>query len=145
IAEDLGVITPEVDALRRQFDLPGMAVLQFAFSGPDNRFLPHHHERNTVIYPGTHDNDTTGGWWATMPAHEREFVRRYAPWVGHDVAWDVIRLAWQSVSSLAEASLQDLLSLPTSARMNFPGKPANNWRWRFVKGQVHEGVIGRLA
>jgi 4-alpha-glucanotransferase len=145
IAEDLGVITPEVDALRRRFGLPGMRILQFAFSGPDNRFLPHHYEPNTVVYSGTHDNDTTVGWFAEMPGYEREFLRRYAPWAGHEIAWDLIRMAWSSVAQLAVAPLQDLLSLPTSGRMNFPGKPANNWRWRFVKGQVHEGVMGRLA
>ncbi|HET8645556.1 MAG TPA: 4-alpha-glucanotransferase, partial [Vicinamibacteria bacterium] len=98
VAENLGVITPEVEALRRQFDLPGMVVLHFAFSGPDNRFLPHHHERNAVIYPGTHDNDTTVGWWGAMPGHEREFLRRYAPWVGHDIAREMVRMAWQSVA-----------------------------------------------
>lgn len=145
IAEDLGLITPGVEALRREFDLPGMRILQFAFSGPDNRFLPHHYEHNTVVYSGTHDNDTTAGWWEQLPGHEREFLRRYAPWAGHDIAWDLVRMAWSSVAGLAVAPLQDLLSLPTAARMNTPGTSSDNWKWRFQTGQVTEGLVGRLA
>jgi 4-alpha-glucanotransferase len=145
IAEDLGLITPEVVALRKQFDLPGMVILQFAFSGPDNSYLPHRHEHNSVVYTGTHDNDTTVGWYHSCPHHERQFLHRYAPAVGGDIAWDMIRLAWASVAWMAIAPLQDLLSLPSSARMNLPGRPSDNWQWRFVTGQLHQGIFDRLA
>jgi 4-alpha-glucanotransferase len=145
IAEDLGVITPPVEALREQFHLPGMRILQFAFSGSDNRFLPHHYVRNTVVYTGTHDNDTTVGWYAEAPDDEKRFLRRYLPAAGDDIAWDLIRVAWGSVADRALAPLQDLLSLPTSARMNYPGRPAGNWVWRFTTGQVTPALIDRLG
>jgi 4-alpha-glucanotransferase len=145
IAEDLGVITPEVEALRDEFHLPGMRILQFAFSGPDNRFLPHHYTRNTVVYTGTHDNDTTVGWHAEASDGERWFMHRYFPGMGADIAWDLIRVAWSSVADYALTPLQDLLSLPTSARMNYPGKPAGNWTWRFVTGQVTPALMDRLG
>jgi 4-alpha-glucanotransferase len=145
IAEDLGLITPEVEALREQFHLPGMRILQFAFSGPDNRFLPHNHDRNTVVYTGTHDNDTTVGWYETLPGNERDFLHRYAPGVGHETHWDLIRMAWSSVANYAITPLQDILGLPTEARMNYPGRPAGNWGWRFVSGQVTPGHMDRLA
>lgn len=146
IAEDLGLITPEVEQLRVAFNLPGMRILQFAFSGPDNRFLPHHYDRNTAVYTGTHDNDTTVGWYATIPEHERAFLHRYAPGVtSHEVSRDLIRLAWSSVADYALLPLQDLLALPTSARMNFPGRPANNWGWRFQGGQLTHALIDWLG
>jgi 4-alpha-glucanotransferase len=145
IAEDLGVITAEVEALRDQFELPGMRILQFAFSGPDNRFLPHHYEPNTVVYTGTHDNDTTVGWYSELPANERRFLDRYLPGAGKDIAWELLRLAWGSVANLALAPLQDLLSLPSETRMNFPGRPAGNWCWRFHTGQVSRDLLDRLA
>jgi 4-alpha-glucanotransferase len=146
IAEDLGIITPPVEALRDDFHLPGMRILQFAFGGEvENRFLPHNFERNTIVYSGTHDNDTTVGWHHTLQPHERAFLERYYPGVGHDVAWNLMRLAWSSVADYAVAPLQDVLSLGTEARMNFPGKPAGNWGWRFTTGKVHQGVIDRLA
>jgi 4-alpha-glucanotransferase len=145
IAEDLGVITPEVEALRDEFHLPGMRILQFAFSGPDNRFLPHHYTRNTVVYTGTHDNDTTVGWYQQSGDGERWFLHRYLQGVGHEIAWDLTRVAWASVADYALVPLQDLLSLPTTARMNFPGRPAGNWTWRFTTGQVTPELIGRLA
>jgi 4-alpha-glucanotransferase len=145
VAEDLGLITPEVDALRLQFNLPGMRILQFAFSGPDNRFLPHHYDRNTVVYTGTHDNDTTLGWYATLPHHEREFMERYYPGIGRDIAWELTRVAWASVADRAIVPLQDLLRLPTTARMNFPGRTGNNWQWRFLPGQVNPELVDRLA
>jgi 4-alpha-glucanotransferase len=146
IAEDLGVITPEVDALRLQFNLPGMNVLQFAFDfDSTNRYLPHNYERNQVAYTGTHDNDTTRGWYAAAPEHVRDFVRRYLARDGSDVAWDFIRTAWSSVADWAIVPLQDMLDLGTEARMNFPGKPAGNWGWRFLSHQVHDWVLGRLA
>jgi 4-alpha-glucanotransferase len=145
IAEDLGVITPGVEALRDQFNLPGMRILQFAFSGPDNRFLPHHYTRNTVVYTGTHDNDTTIGWYDEAGEGERWFLHRYLPNVGNDIAWDLIRTAWSSVADYAVAPLQDLLRLPTAARMNFPGRPAGNWTWRFTTGQVTPALVDRLG
>jgi 4-alpha-glucanotransferase len=145
IAEDLGVITPDVQALREQFGLPGMRILQFAFSGPDNRFLPHHYEANTVAYTGTHDNDTTLGWWSDAPESERHFARRYLATDAHDIAGDLTRATWASVADYAIAPLQDLLRLPTAARMNYPGKPSNNWRWRLTPGQLSSEVMGHLG
>ncbi len=145
IAEDLGLITPPVEALRDQFQLPGMRVLQFAFSDPKNIYLPHHYEPNTVVYTGTHDNDTTRGWYATMSPNEKAFMRRYAPQVGADISWDLMRLAWSSVANLAVAPLQDVLSLGTEARMNAPGQPAGNWTWRFQEGALNEAVLHRLT
>jgi 4-alpha-glucanotransferase len=146
IAEDLGVITPPVDALRRSFGLPGMLIMQFAFSGPDNRFLPHHHERNMMVYPGTHDNDTSVGWYEAAPDYEKQFMHRYlACDGGNEVAWTLIRLAWQSVAAYALVSLQDLLSLPTTSRMNYPGRPSGNWQWRFTTGEVTPELVARLG
>jgi 4-alpha-glucanotransferase len=145
IAEDLGLITPEVEALRDEFHLPGMRILQFAWSASDNRFLPHHYTRNTVVYTGTHDNDTTVGWYGEASDAERWFLHRYLLGVGADIAWDLIRVAWSSVADYAMTPLQDLLGLPTSARMNFPGKPSGNWTWRFTAGQVTPAVIDRLG
>jgi 4-alpha-glucanotransferase len=145
VAEDLGLITPEVDALRLQFELPGMRILHFALSGPDNRFLPHHYDHNTVVYPGTHDNDTTIGWYASLPHHERELLHRYCPGIGKDIGWDLARIAWASVADRAIVPLQDLLRLPTEARMNFPGRADNNWQWRFQTGQVNSELVDRLA
>ena len=146
IAEDLGVITPEVDALRRAFDLPGMRILQFAFGDkPDNHYLPHNYEPNTVVYTGTHDNDTTWGWFRSTQEGERDHVRRYLARDGSDVAWDLMRLAWSSVASYAIAPLQDVLNLGSEARMNCPGKPQGNWAWRFQPQQVSPGILDRLA
>lgn len=146
IAEDLGVITPEVDALRHEFTLPGMRVLQFAFDGgADNRFLPHNYDANQIVYTGTHDNDTTWGWYRSAPEHERDHARRYMARDCSDVAWDLIRLAWASVAQFAIAPLQDLLNLETEARMNYPGRPENNWAWRFRADQVQPWTIDRLA
>jgi 4-alpha-glucanotransferase len=146
IAEDLGVITPEVEALRDGLGLPGMRILQFAFGGAiEDRFLPHNYERNTVVYTGTHDNDTTQGWYATRSDHESHFTRRYLARDGHDIAWDLIRLAWASVADYALAPLQDVLNLGTEARMNLPGRPSGNWGWRYRDDMLTEGVLDRLA
>jgi 4-alpha-glucanotransferase len=145
IAEDLGVITLEVEALRDQFHLPGMRILQFAFGGQtESRFLPHNYDHNTVVYTGTHDNDTTRGWYATIPDGERHFLHRYLGRQTHDVSWDLIRMAWSSVADLAIAPLQDVLDLGTDARMNLPGRPAGNWGWRFREGAFHQGLVDRL-
>jgi 4-alpha-glucanotransferase len=146
IAEDLGVITPEVEALRDHFHLPGMRILQFAFGGAvENRFLPHNHEHNSVVYTGTHDNDTTRGWYANLPEGEAHFLRSYLARDCHDVAWDLIRAAWASVADRAIAPLQDVLDLGTDARMNLPGRPAGNWGWRFSEDILTPCVIERLG
>jgi 4-alpha-glucanotransferase len=148
IAEDLGVITPAVDALRTRFNFPGMRILQFAFGGAaENRFLPHNHERNTIVYTGTHDNDTTRGWFTTATRKERALLRRYAgrPVDGRTVSWDVMRLAWSSVADLVIAPLQDVLNLGTEARMNFPGQSSGWWRWRFTERQLSGVALDRLG
>jgi 4-alpha-glucanotransferase len=146
IAEDLGVITPEVEALRERFGLPGMRILQFAFGGAtEARFLPHNHERNTVVYTGTHDNDTTRGWFEKLTDAEETFFRRYVPGAEHDPAWALIRLAWESVAETAIAPLQDILDLGSEARMNRPGQLGGNWAWRFGAGDVTDAILDRLA
>jgi 4-alpha-glucanotransferase len=132
IAEDLGVITPDVVALRDQFDLPGMKILQFAFSGPDNVFLPHHYPQNCVAYTGTHDNDTSRGWYKTGPENEKDFARRYLRVDGSDFAWDLIRAVWHSTAAFAVAPMQDWLNLGTEARFNFPSRLGGNWDWRIT-------------
>ncbi len=148
IAEDLGVITPAVDALRTRFNFPGMRILQFAFGGAvENRFLPHNYERNTIVYTGTHDNDTTRGWFATASRKERALLRRYVGQKcdGHNVSWELMRLAWSSVADLTIAPLQDVLNLGTEARMNFPGQSSGWWRWRFAERQLTGAALDRLG
>jgi 4-alpha-glucanotransferase len=146
IAEDLGVITPEVDALRCRFGLPGMRIMQFAFGGArETRFLPHNYERHTVVYTGTHDNDTTFGWYQNLTPEEHRYFRRYAPATDKDVSWELIRLAWASVAELAVTPLQDVLGLGTEARMNWPGRPSGNWRWRFTSDQLTDDLLDGLA
>jgi 4-alpha-glucanotransferase len=146
IAEDLGLITPDVETLRKQFGLPGMRILQFAFAGDaSDRFLPHNHEPDTVVYTGTHDNDTAAGWWATASDHERHYARGYLNTDGHDMAWALIRAAMASVADTAVHPMQDVLALPTEARMNFPGQESGWWRWRFQWAQVQPWHAGRLA
>jgi 4-alpha-glucanotransferase len=146
IAEDLGLITPAVHALRKRFGLPGMRVLQFAFGGaPEDRFLPHNYRRETVVYTGTHDNDTTRGWYASIDEKERDFVRRYLARDGSDITWDLIRLAWESVADWAIVPLQDVLDLGSEARMNFPGRAEGNWRWRCTAEQMASPAFERLG
>ena len=146
IAEDLGVITPDVEALRKKFGFPGMRILQFAFAGDaSDRFLPHNHEPDTVVYTGTHDNDTVAGWWATATDHERHFARGYLATDGHDMPWTMIRAAMASVADTAVHPMQDVLALPTESRMNFPGQSSGWWVWRFQWNQVHPWHAGRLA
>jgi 4-alpha-glucanotransferase len=144
IAEDLGEITPDVVALRRQFSLPGMKILQFAFSGPGNPFLPHHYTRDCAVYTGTHDNDTARGWQQSAPPAELEFAYRYMNSGGGDFAWDLLRLGWSSTAALALAPMQDLLDLGPEARLNFPGRPEGNWSWRMDPGSLTDGLAGRL-
>ncbi len=146
IAEDLGLITREVEELRTSFGLPGMRVLQFAFAEKSaNPFLPHNYEPNTVVYTGTHDNDTTWGWYRAASEYEKDHARRYLARDGSDIAWDFIRLAWSSVADYAIAPLQDVLNLGSEARMNFPGRPQGNWSWRFQPSQVNAWTLDRLA
>jgi 4-alpha-glucanotransferase len=142
IAEDLGVITSDVDALRDQFCLPGMRVLQFAFDGhSDNPHLPGNFVRNCVAYTGTHDNPTTRGWFEDLPEGQRDTLRKYlkqrAP-VSSDAAHGLMELAWSSIAELAIAPLQDLLNLGREARMNVPGRPQGNWLWRCTEEMLSD-------
>jgi 4-alpha-glucanotransferase len=146
IAEDLGLITPEVEALRDQLALPGMRVLQFAFSeNGGNPYLPHNFVRNCVAYTGTHDNDTTAGWYQSLPVNERENLHRYAPAVQRDPPRELMRVAWASVADYAIAPLQDLLRLGTEARMNMPGRLGGNWKWRLRDGQITTEAVEWLG
>jgi 4-alpha-glucanotransferase len=145
IAEDLGLITPDVNALREQFDFPGMKVLQFAFDGdPANGYLPHHHVQNCVVYTGTHDNDTSVGWFSGLDEGQRTIVRTYLARDGADIAWDLIRAAMLSVADMAVTPFQDVLRLGGDARMNTPGLLGANWGWRFRAEALNERVAGDL-
>jgi 4-alpha-glucanotransferase len=145
IAEDLGEITPDVIELRDQFGLPGMKILQFGFSGPDNVFLPHLYPDNCVCYTGTHDNDTSRGWYESASEHERDFARRYLNTDGSDFAWQLVRTAWASVAVYAIAPMQDLLGLGTEARMNYPSTVGGNWSWRMEASALSDELRGRLG
>jgi 4-alpha-glucanotransferase len=148
IAEDLGLITPDVHALRDQFNLPGSRVLQFAFDGvSDNPHLPDNYVRNTVVYTGTHDNPTTREWFEELPQDRREDVWNYLKrpqGESDEVAWEMIRLAWSSVAALAIAPLQDVLNLGGEARMNVPGRAEDNWRWRCTDEMLSGSSFQRL-
>jgi 4-alpha-glucanotransferase len=144
IAEDLGLITPDVIALRDKYNLPGMKVLQFGFSGPDNPFLPHAFSPNCVVYTGTHDNDTSRGWYETAPEFERNFARRYLMVDGSNIAWDLIRTAWRSTAVFALAPLQDFLDLGTIARFNYPSHLGGNWEWRVGEAFLNGELQGRI-
>lgn len=131
IAEDLGFITPGVQALRDEFQFPGMKILQFAFTtDASNEYLPHNCVPNSVIYTGTHDNQTTKGWFAAREEPERIAALRYVGTDGHDIAWDLIRLAYMTVCDLAIVPLQDVLGVGDEGRMNTPGRLGGNWSWR---------------
>jgi 4-alpha-glucanotransferase len=148
IAEDLGVITPDVQALRDQFRLPGMRILQFAFDGhADNPYLPHNFVHNTVAYTGTHDNATTRQWYEELPDNQRQNFWSYlkrAPGTSADAAPELMRLAWSSPAALAIAPLQDLLNLGSEARMNVPGRADGNWRWRVREDMLSPQAFQRL-
>jgi 4-alpha-glucanotransferase len=157
VAENLGVITEDVEALRERFGLPGMAILQFAF-GTDPQapnFKPHNYPRNRVVYTGTHDNDTTVGWWTGDVGHstrssaeienEREQATRYLGLDGQDIHWALIRAALASVADTAIVPAQDLLGLGSDARMNRPGTTGGNWRWRLLPGQLTSAIVQKLA
>ena len=131
IAEDLGVITPDVVDLRDTFKLPGMKILQFAFdSTPEDPFLPHNYPVKCVVYTGTHDNDTAKGWYQRVNENEKAAYRDYMDRDGSNVSWDLIRGIWSSVAIFCLAPMQDFLSLGNEARMNYPGNPSGNWMWR---------------
>jgi 4-alpha-glucanotransferase len=149
IAEDLGLITADVTALRDQFHFPGMRVLQFAFDGkPENPFLPENYPTHVVAYTATHDNNTSRGWFESLPEDQRVDLRTY---LGHskegagEVAWDLIRLAWESRADLAVVPLQDVLNLGAEARMNWPGHALGNWGWQATQEQVSAAALDRLA
>lgn len=145
IAEDLGIITPEVDALRMSAGFPGMRVLQFAFAdNADNSFLPHNYARDTVVYCGTHDNDMARGWWACCSARERAFAAQYLGTDGANIHWDMIRVCAQSVANHALCQFQDVLGLDGYHRMNTPGT-VGCWTWRFRWDWVSAESTERLA
>jgi 4-alpha-glucanotransferase len=137
VAEDLGEITREVNELRAITGLPGMAVLQFAFGGDaDNAYLPHNYTPNCVAYSGTHDNDTSMGWYQSLDEATQDHIRRYLGISGDTIGWDLIRAAIESSALLAVFPLQDLMSLGTEARLNTPGASVGNWQWRYQAQQL---------
>lgn len=156
IAEDLGLITSDVEALRDEFGFPGMRILQFAFGGgADNIHLPHRHINNSVVYTGTHDNDTSRGWFASLTvrkiteanahlARTREYCLKYLNSKGKEIEWDMIRAALASVSDLAVMPMQDVLGLGSEGRMNLPATKGGNWTWRFRPGVLTEKLSSRL-
>ncbi len=146
VAEDLGLITPDVEALRDEFDFPGMKILHFAFdSGADNPYLPFQYPRNSVVYTGTHDNDTTLGWFNKRSPEQQERIRQYLGCTSPDgIHWDLVRLAMSSVSDLAITQLQDLLGLDSEARMNSPSQQMGNWGWRYWQGALTPELRDRL-
>ena len=146
IAEDLGVITPEVEVLRDDFDLPGMKVIQFGFdAGHNNEHLPHNYNTShAVVYTGTHDNDTTIGWYETSSAEVQDQVRRYLNIDGKDVAWDLIRLAFLSVCKMAIVPMQDVLRLNENYRMNTPGTSIGNWQYRLSANTLSKHLAQQL-
>ena len=156
IAEDLGVITPDVVALRDEFGFPGMRILQFGFgSDTKNIDLPHNYTKHVVAYTGTHDNDTTVGWFNSVAGEgstrtakqierERKFCQNYLNSEGKEIHWDFIRAVWASVADTAVVPLQDVLGLGTEARMNLPNSTSGNWAWRYKSGVLTETIESRL-
>jgi 4-alpha-glucanotransferase len=144
VAEDLGVITPQVNALRESFDLPGMRVAQFAFSGdPDNPHLPHNYVANTVAYTGTHDNDTTLGWYRSLDERTRIEVDRMTG-AADEMPWALIDVVVESAANLAIVPMQDFLGLDGAHRMNTPGETQGNWRWRFERSHLTPQLADRI-
>ncbi len=145
VAENLGVITPEVEALREQFGLPGMAILQFAFDGSkENPYIPHHHTPLSVVYTGTHDNDTTLGWYEQLDEPTQQRVQEYLGYPAEAMPRPLIRCALASVAKLAIVPMQDLLELGSEHRMNIPGTDSDNWGWQFAWSQVPDDLSVRL-
>jgi 4-alpha-glucanotransferase len=146
VAEDLGVITEGVTALRRKYRMPGMKILQFAFgSGPENPYLPFHHDEDSVVYTGTHDNDTTLGWYQSLPDAERAEVDEYLGLSREPMPWPLVRAALGSRANLSILPMQDVLGLDGAHRMNVPGTPEGNWTWRFQWEQVQPELPARLT
>ncbi len=158
IAENLGLITPEVEVLREQLGFPGMAILQFAFSADPHSqgFRPHNYTRDLVAYTGTHDNDTSVGWWRTSGAldstraaesvaEEKDIARRYMNVQGDDIQWAMIRTLLGSVADVAIIPMQDVLGLGSESRMNMPSRPDGNWRWRYDRGALTSENAARLS
>lgn len=149
IAEDLGLITADVIKLRDDFALPGMRILQFAFGdGESNHFLPHHYVTNTVAYTGTHDNDTTRGWWSTLSQHEKDFALKYLNSNGQEIHIDMMKTLSSSAANTVIFPLQDVLGLSGEHRMNFPGMANGNWAWRFTWEMIapsHQSFLMSLS
>ncbi len=146
IAEDLGVITTDVVKLRDAFELPGMKILQFAWSGPDNLFLPHEHVTNCVVYSGTHDNDPTLGWWQHLAdAATKDMVQEYTGCAVDEPHWTLIRLGMMSCAHTFIATMQDVLGLGREARMNLPGEGTGNWNWRMPASALADPAGQRLG
>jgi 4-alpha-glucanotransferase len=146
IAEDLGVMTDDVEELRDGFGLPGMKILQFAFDSSEaNDYLPHNYPKKCIVYTGTHDNDTLKGWFRTAKKQDREYVLDYMNSNGSDICWDFIRMAMASVARTAIIPMQDLLELGTEARMNLPGTTTGNWMWRAKSNDFPASLAQRLA
>jgi 4-alpha-glucanotransferase len=145
VAEDLGVITPDVVELRDSFHLPGMQILQFAFGEDDSGSLPHRHVRNSIVYTGTHDNPTTRDWFASLGKADRDRVLRYLPNAKADPAWSLIRLAWSSVANISIVPVQDVLQLGPEGKMNSPGIGEGNWGWRLKAGALKSTHLQKLA
>jgi len=145
VAEDLGIITPEVEALRRAYGLPGMKILQFAFSGgPQNPYLPFNHSHDSVVYTGTHDNDTTLGWYTSLDDGTRQYVDNFLGRSKEPMPWPLIRCALVSHAQMAIIPLQDALGLDGRHRMNTPGTTEGNWRWRFDWADMDPELASRL-
>ncbi|HEU0212846.1 MAG TPA: 4-alpha-glucanotransferase, partial [Jiangellaceae bacterium] len=145
VAEDLGVITPEVEALRSRFGLPGMKVLQFAFDGnPDNPYLPRYHGEHSVVYTGTHDNDTTVGWWEHLDEQTRDRIRFCLVDPDEAMPWAFIHVALESTARLAVVPAQDLLGLGSESRMNTPGTAQGNWAWQAPAGAFDEDLAATV-
>ncbi|KAF3983278.1 MAG: 4-alpha-glucanotransferase [Methylococcales symbiont of Hymedesmia sp. n. MRB-2018] len=146
VAEDLGIITQEVDDLRNEFNLPGMKILHFAFDGnAGNAYLPHNHVQNSVVYSGTHDNDTTLGWFNSLHDHEKHRVYEYLGFSQTAMPFTLVSVALASVANLAIIPMQDILELGSEDRMNVPGTCEGNWSWRFEWGQLTEDQVKRLT
>ena len=146
IAEDLGVITPDVEDLRDSFGFPGMKILEFAFDSSEaNDYIPYNYTRNCIVYTGTHDNDTVAGWFRLTSETDRKQVLDYLHSDGRDIHWDFVRLAWASVANTAIVPMQDLLGLGSEARMNLPGTVGGNWNWRAKPGDFTNELADALA
>jgi 4-alpha-glucanotransferase len=145
ITEDLGMITPDVTVLRDRYQLPGMRVLQFGFDGDSNNpHLPHNYVQNSVAYTGTHDNNTTRGWFEALTDSQKQIVRNYLGRSSDEISADLIRRILTSPAALAIVPLQDLLNLGAEARMNVPGSTEGNWRWRCTENMLSGPAFGWL-